>query len=403
MAYKAWMTKYQNARSLGLIGPYRNMMSGFAAFAGSSMTFSGLGTTVLETGERVIAFTEIPLSFYTERVTAPVTISGTITFNLWINRAATALGRLRVRLWKLSAGGTNIETPIGTFDPSVDLASGTAAVNFTGTPTAFTLGVDERVVMRVYVTPVGGSFGTGTILFDYNTNVGLNGDSWISFTETIASRPDVTRLFLRRTNVNAIGNFLDALDAKGGSAFTTAVVNTAAGGTLIQWTRTAGGTVFELISGRVRGPGFTWDANTIALIANNPLLFGIYVKTSNNLSNAALQLKIYRRRNGTDLLVYTGPTGTKLTTTSVAQATQGGTLAQQTDFLEDDRVVIRPYLTNSGTMAGGFTATIEYDGNVDAAGNGNSAVGLNEASDFKAETEPDKQPPSQSLMGGTGA
>jgi hypothetical protein len=56
-------------------------------------------------------------------------------------------------------------------------------------------------------------------------------------------------------------------------------------------------------------------------------------------------------------------------------------------FREDDRMVLRCYVTNNGTMGGGATCTLTYDLNA-ITGTGASYLGVNGAFTFKAEGDP---------------
>lgn len=88
----------------------------------------------------------------------------------------------------------------------------------------------------------------------------------------------------------------------------------------------------------------------------------IYFHESNALANAGARVKVYHRLpNGTETLVYTWTTTGELATTATAYSIAGGTLNAAKTFHEDDRIVLRTYLTNVGTMAAGYTGTVSYD------------------------------------------
>src|SRR3972149_10745821 len=73
-----------------------------------------------------------------------------------------------------------------------------------------------------------------------------------------------TKLYLRNTQTNGIGaNYYDLITTVGASP-DTAVVNSTAAGTEIQFTKTAGGAVAQWISGRVSS-GFTLTSTDISL------------------------------------------------------------------------------------------------------------------------------------------
>jgi hypothetical protein len=166
---------------------------------------------------------------------------------------------------------------------------------------------------------------------------------------------------MRRTAANGIGNFFDALVARGSSAFTTGVVNTVASGTQIQWTRTAGGTVLEWISGRSPAGGWTLSGT---------VTFNTWALESDMTANCGMRCRLFRRTNaGVETEVTGGPfnKGSEFGT-SANTADQWTGSATSIAFAEDDRLVIRFYITNVGTMGGPFTCTMHYDtstGNAD--------------------------------------
>lgn len=187
----------------------------------------GLGTT---------AANAIPMAFWSDRVTAQVTISGTITFTIYGSRNATSLGRIRARLSKITAGGSNVESPIAQADASADLTTSSAAYTFTATPTSTVVVPGERFLLRLYAIPVTGSFGsTGDVINVQYGNTGLS-NTLVTFTETVGFKANGAILNLRRTKGTGIGTYRDLLEAIGGSAAITGVVATEASGTEIVWT-----------------------------------------------------------------------------------------------------------------------------------------------------------------------
>ncbi len=100
-----------------------------------------------------------------------------------------------------------------------------------------------------------------------------------------------TKLFLRQTYASGIGAFLDMLPTAS-TDYITGVVNTAASGTQIQWTDSAGGSVLEWISGRVPSGGFTLSGT---------MSFSLWARESNMSANcgarARLQENVGRGRN----------------------------------------------------------------------------------------------------------
>lgn len=184
-----------------------------------------------------------------------------------------------------------------------------------------------------------------------------------------------TKLFLRNTAANAIGNFYDMLPVAGAAA-ATGIVNTAASGTQIQWTRTAAGTVLEWVSGRVPAGGFTLTGT---------MSFSIWAQESNAQANCGARARVFKRTSGgVETEVIGGPYNDGVEFgTSAAEMTWTG-LPTATMFAEDDRIVVRYYITNVGTMGSGRTCTITY--NAADAATGDSFFQINENVTFKAES-----------------
>lgn len=184
-----------------------------------------------------------------------------------------------------------------------------------------------------------------------------------------------TKLFLRDTAANGIGNYFDSVTTAG-SATATGVVDTTASGTEIQWTQTAGGTVLEFISGRVPSGGFTLSGT---------MTFSIWAHQSHMNANCGARSRVFKRTAaGVETEVGGGPynDGVEFGTSSAEMVWTG--TPTSTAFAENDRIIVRYYITNVGTMGGGFTCTLTYNG-ADAA-TGDSFFQINENVTFKAET-----------------
>lgn len=187
-----------------------------------------------------------------------------------------------------------------------------------------------------------------------------------------------TALFLRNTATSGIGSFLDLLSSAGASSV-NAVVNTAASGTNIQWTAAAGGSVVEWISGRAPSGGFTLSgAVSIKLNANE----------SNTAANAGGRLRLYKRTSAgveTELSGSPSDKGAEFTA-SLAAITWSFTPSSGMSFAEDDRLIVRFFITNAGgTMAGSRTATMRYN---NTSGNtGDTSITLTETVAFKTNDQ----------------
>lgn len=180
-----------------------------------------------------------PTGWYSETVTAEVTIAGDITVTIDASVAnVLANVTLRAYLWKITAGGSDVQTLIGVGDGTTELITTTANITIVITPpTPVTVAPGEQFIVRLTVIPMAGQ----TMGGPYNVLALTGGGSTLSltvaFTETVAFLENpVVRLWPRKTTTIGIDNFLDLLVERGTSTAITGVVATTAGGTEIQWT-----------------------------------------------------------------------------------------------------------------------------------------------------------------------
>lgn len=325
--------------------------------------------------------------FITWRVIDSVTISGTITLRLFINESvATVNATPRAKFWRLTAGGSDIEDYLGQIDGTAELGTITnTAVTITGTLPSFIFSPNERLIVRLYAIPFGGSFGAGSVTLGYNGTVGTLNDSYIEFTEAIDFMGVGSLLYLRDSTANGISGFRDLLATKG-SATATGVVTTVASGSDIQWTKTAGGAALAWISRRLVQPA------TFTAASGYPKLQYMASESGNSV-NAQVRVRVWKRDlGGTETLLW-GPydRGAELTTsigaTQISQGVPVGTPGLTATLDVNDRIVVRVYANNSGTMGNG-TATLQYDGASPSTNMATFAIGA-EGLIFKAESEPD--------------
>lgn len=187
-----------------------------------------------------------------------------------------------------------------------------------------------------------------------------------------------TKLFLRNTRDNDIQNantiYYDMVTTAG-PATDTGVVDTAASGTEIQWTKeTTNDVEIQWVSGRVPSGGFTLTTTDISIWAHE----------SNMLANCGGRYRVFRREsNGTETEIGGGPFNDGVEFgTAAAEMLWTGNVTDQA-FSEDDRILLKVYITNVGTMASGHTCTITFNG-PDAA-TGDSFFNIAETVTFKAE------------------
>jgi hypothetical protein len=152
-------------------------------------TTTGHILTQTGAGALRLVWVSVPLS-------GNVTISGTITPNLWgleSNAACNCGFRYEVLRWSKARGGIVSSLGISTDDGVTEWGT-TAAVRtaptLTPTSTAFVIG--DRIVIVIYnddgnaVTEASGYNWT----LDYDAATGVNGDTYLSFTETITFSAD---------------------------------------------------------------------------------------------------------------------------------------------------------------------------------------------------------------------
>lgn len=160
-----------------------------------------------------------------------------------------------------------------------------------------------------------------------------------------------------------------------GAGSTTAVVNTVASGTEIQWTQTAGGTLIQWISGRAPVGGFTLTTTDISIWAHE----------SGTAANAGGRYRVFKRTAaGVESELGGGPfdDGVEFTKSTPTEMTWLGNVTD-TAFAEDDRILVKVYITNVGVMGGGLTCTLTYNG-ADAA-TGDAFLNIAETVTFKPE------------------
>ncbi|MES2636643.1 MAG: hypothetical protein V4605_04900, partial [Pseudomonadota bacterium] len=161
-----------------------------------------------------------------------------------------------------------------------------------------------------------------------------------------------TQLFLRNTTANGLSRggtaLFDLLTTQGNSP-DTAVVNTTIAGTEIQFTKTAGGTPVAFITPRF-GAAYTITGIDIAN----------WFLESMVLVNVGARYRFYRYRAGVETEFIGSPSDDGVEFTTIAELYTWAAGITALDFLEDDRLLIVPYVVNVGVMAAG-TATLNFN------------------------------------------
>jgi hypothetical protein len=191
-----------------------------------------------------------------------------------------------------------------------------------------------------------------------------------------------TKLYLRAQTNNGIidtgdGILYDMVEEFGTGVAPLATVNTAASGTEIQWTDTAGGSTIAWISGRAPAGGFTLTTTDIS----------IWARESNMNANCGGRYRVFKRTAaGVVSELGGGPFNDGVEFgTGPGEFTWVGNVTD-TAFVENDRILVRIYITNVGTMAAGFNCSLDF-GAPDAT-QGDSFFNIAETVTFKSDSAP---------------
>jgi len=187
-----------------------------------------------------------------------------------------------------------------------------------------------------------------------------------------------TKLFLRNTRENPITDSGDTIlydmITTAGAAVDTDTVDTAASGTQIQWTQeTTNDQSIAWISGRVPAGGFTLTATDIS----------VWCRESNMLANCGGRYRVFKYSAGVVVELGGGPfdDGIEFDTTITEMIWLGN--VTDTAFAENDRILLRVYITNIGTMDGARTCDLQF--NAADTATGDSFFNIAETVAFKAE------------------
>lgn len=137
------------------------------------------------------------LAWYTNPLNA-VTISGSITANLWMSESAIqANATAEGHVFRTDGTGAFIGS-LWNLERGTEMGTTRAAQNWSGTPTSTALNAGDRLAFAVYAndaTAVTMASGR-TISFGYNGATGAaDGDSFFTFTETITEQTVTAKAF----------------------------------------------------------------------------------------------------------------------------------------------------------------------------------------------------------------
>ncbi len=330
------------------------------------------GSTILgpTNGEEIGTSGGIRHEWISPPLSAAVTISGTITFNLWSSESSmNANVAINCIIERLGPDGAIISTVVKTARVT-ELGTSIAAANFTATPTSTSFAKGDRIRIRVFGDDAGTMAASFTFAFDYNAaSAGVDGDSYVTFTETFSfmtSDPSTQHMYLanRTSDIDPGGAGTDTKElwtTAGTGSFITAVTNTAAGWTApIQITKTAGGNLMEW---------FTRQLGAFTL--SGPTLFYLWWKASTS-GVAAFRAEIAICDSAGTLVSVWGatsyPTGMDTTDNTPFQLYVCGDDVAITD---GQRLRVRLFIDDpsASAMSSGFTATLDYDSSSTTPGN----------------------------------
>lgn len=188
-----------------------------------------------------------------------------------------------------------------------------------------------------------------------------------------------TKLFLRNTTTNGVTGTGDTIVydmlVTAGSASDTDTTDTVASGTQIQWTQnTTADETIAWVSGRVPAGGFTLTTTT----------FSVWIKESAIGVNAGGRFRLFNY-TAAGAVVELGGGPFEGSTEFPTVLSEGAVTGNVTDtaFQEDDRVLVRFYVINIGTMGVG---TVDVAFNAADATTGDSFLELAQDVTFKPET-----------------
>jgi len=234
--------------------------TGFATFGVSGTqgtSFSTLTTSTVAgptSGIEIVVASTDPVDWISDGLAAGVTISGTITFNLWgLESNMSANAGFQVVIERLDSQFAFVSTVVNS-ERGVELGTAAAVNNWTAAPTSTTFSRGDHLRFRIAINDVG-TMGTGfTTDFYYGGPAAAQGDSFVSFTEAVTfdewsgTAPSGTTLYLTDTSGEVNPDSVTSKDlwTSRGAGSVTKDTNTVAGWTNpVQMTAGAGSTAIE--------------------------------------------------------------------------------------------------------------------------------------------------------------
>ena len=189
-----------------------------------------------------------------------------------------------------------------------------------------------------------------------------------------------TKLYLRNTTTHGLTPSGDTvwydMVTTAGAAADFVDCATTASGTQIQFEVPSTANTVAWISGRVPAGGFTLTSTD----------FSGWFGESNMSANIGGRYRVFKRASGGTITeVGGGPFDDGVEFSVLPTLTEMTWIGNVTDtaFAEDDRILLRVYITNVGTMAAGFTAEMDFN-DADTT-TGDTFFNIAETVTFKAE------------------
>lgn len=239
----------QNARGTNVgWNPFKLSTSAGSSAAPNILSAIAGPTAGVETGG------SNPDEYISEPLAADLTISGTITFNIWGDEPAmTTNAGPQVIIERLDSTLAVASTIVNS-EAGIEFSTASAVVNWTATPTSTAMNRGDRIRVRLLGNDAGGTMAVGNChITTGGPTGGANGDTWLQFNENLTfetADPSGTQLFLTTTAASGGINPGSASEKESwtsrGGGSTSSVTNITAGfHTPDQVTDTAGGTLLE--------------------------------------------------------------------------------------------------------------------------------------------------------------
>lgn len=162
-----------------------------------------------------------PVAWQSERLAAQATISGDITVTTYAQVASSGItARVRASIWKRTAGGSAVDTLIGTGEGAAAVTTTLAAHTITIIPPAgVVVSPQERLIVQLYADTDDG-LALPAIRFSVwvNGTVANQGETKIVLTETVTFLDNAQTLYLLNSKLTGIGIFRDLLPTFDGSS-----------------------------------------------------------------------------------------------------------------------------------------------------------------------------------------